>query len=87
MNPDPHGLVAAQAPHRPAKPTDCGDRDAAERRHAAAVLGVSTRPAPTPVAVRPAGPTVRHTLRGEDGTSGCPAAQQSAPCLCVGGRR
>jgi hypothetical protein len=75
MNTDPHGLVAAQAPHRPAKLTDCADRDAAERRHAAAVLGVSTRPAPTPVAVRPAGPSVRHP-------STCPVTEHG-PCLCA----
>jgi len=80
MNTDPHGLLTAEPAHRPAKLTDCTDRALRELVSAAARGGEASRPASTPIAVRPATPPVRHTL------TGCPAAHHSAPCLCIRGQ-
>jgi len=86
MTPDPHGLLTAEPPHRPAKLTDCTDRALRELVSAAARGGEASRPASTPVAVLAESLTVEHTLTAADGTPGCPAAHHSAPCLCIRGQ-
>lgn len=69
--------------HRPAKASNCFDREHRVAIAQAAGHGKPARPAPTPIAVR-------HVAgcRGEDG---CPAASDTdhGPCLCgtfTGGR-